>query len=502
MSFTRKNPHDIKQTAKDLAAFIIYGHPQELIECIKEAKDLYQQPLNSWTMMGFVYWLLQTRVRAGEVDKVLGQISDDREEADNADSVMSLFEQGGWESTSFNTVLLKKLVSKLAGYPRDGIDLNQQEIIKLRAELVLKQMQLLQEKYIAEQQKLIELQQARYNEIETAIQAKSQALAEFESRLSELENEEELRRAELEEELAQHSQQLAVCQTEIKELQLKQDELKQQPGIKLNADAKELDSLTEEQRAEALKVAEAALRTYVKELAETDKKKAQLASMKGNLARAQDQLKKQATFVPKTQERQEELQRIAAERSQISKVGKMLFKRELAMALFARAPQVSEKEKELLRKGQVVSASEDLRKVVVDDNYREEPKKVVSDNEKPSVEDFAKAKSKISLMLHARKNPTVVKTTVDNNEKPSTSDFERAKCKIGLMLHARQNPVVKTEVTNEEKADQSEMQIAKVRLEAFFKSRQSRQDESSVLGQIQQNDDMSCDEALPRPASP
>lgn len=415
VSSTRINPlHDLKQTARDMAAFLVFGEAQKLMTCLLEAKQIYQQPLNSWAT-GLFYRLFQTRQRFSDIDHTLKRISCQQDE-DNSKVIIGMFESGGWEETSFNTTLIRTLVKYIrhvadkdiyVEYETSAI-LPLEAVTELKTLLIFEQARLMNEDVISSQQKLIDKLKSRKIETQNELLQLTRQMLECEKNLDSIKTNEQsasirvlellAERNRFEQELELHNKQLTEINAERKR-QEKALEDKLFLAANLNID---LSQLTDKQREEAQRIAVTAIRMYLKDLEDQAAKQKELGNT-GSIKIARAVFKEQQA-VNSEKSAEEEQNRLTEKQKElaatpVSAGASAVFKASLA-ALFSRQvvaprkPTMRDHQKALAQSEKPLPPKVVLPKLAGDENY-------------PQSETFSLARK--NLMAFFAQRPPVAK---------------------------------------------------------------------------------------------
>lgn len=432
MALTRTNPlHDLKQTAKDLATLIVYGESQELMKCLQEAKEIYQQPLTSWTT-GVIYFLLGSRRRSDEIDKAIRELYIfDNDDCNQSESVKNLFERGGWEDTSFNTTLIRVMVRHLHNYDQTVL-LPLPVVTELKALLIYEQARLLNEDQISKQQEVIDNLKVKKIDMSNELTKLARELSECEARLTALKLDEQSAVAA---EHQKRQQALEEYQQEIKKLDAeRQQQERVLAEIKLLSikPTVDLGKLTEAQLKEMEHQVQVTIDLYLKDLEAKTNQSRELSSVTNNHAasKAKSQLQGLSFFRQEAQEkqaedRQHEVQAVTSAANGLNES----FKASLAKMLGSRVvqKQAAAKTKELYRTGQTVdndAAKAALASVVVVNDYTPDaaPKMIAE----------AQAEAATATMIRQ------IKTVVQEQEKIDSEQFANAKASLAKMFANRQ----------------------------------------------------------------
>jgi chromosome segregation ATPase len=386
---------NLTQTAKDLAYYLRYVNPNEVINTAEEIKKEYNAPRESWLTWP-IYALLSLRVRADDLDRTIGAFQaltrKDRaiDEYAKQKPILTLIEKGGWEETSLNTNFLRNLVKKIPGYDA-SITLTRDEVIQLRKLLCTAfDDRLTAEERLTEQQRKLrqidKAKSAKEKELfrkQAELLRKQEEVNEFTLKLADLaqiETSKDARLKEIEKDLKEYTEkvQLIAAEKALKESELQH--LEQEKSAKeseledtrkllatLNPDF-DMTGLDKAQKEEAVMVARVAFKTYKQQIEQQKNKKLELSSL-GDLSLAkktQDKVVDKKTSAPTAfaETRNKELAEMIQERkrhenpqaksdfsSHLSLLFKMKSDHVKSTPKLVSSTLVAERQKELLAQG-------------------------------------------------------------------------------------------------------------------------------------------------------
>ncbi len=117
----RKLIDNLEKVAGDLISYVTdLQKVRELVELLAEVDKVYNGPRKSW-FWGWLY--VYYRVRSQDINALVATLNQIGSKETLLEAIVQFFSSGGWESTSANTNLMYKLVSRLPGYA----DVNPQE---------------------------------------------------------------------------------------------------------------------------------------------------------------------------------------------------------------------------------------------------------------------------------------------------------------------------------------------------------------------------------------
>lgn len=297
---------NLTQTAYDLAFYLRYVNPTEIILSSEEIKKEYNAPRQSWLTWP-IYALFNLRNRTNDLDKTIAAFQEIIETRHTTSEyvkqkpVLSLIDKGGWEDTSLNTNFLRMLVRKIPGY-NPKIILSKDEVLQLRELLgVAFDERIRAEVKLNEQQKKLRLidkaREQKEKELfkkQDELLRKQEEVTEYVNKLADLEEKQttkDARLKEIEKNLNDYTLKVQLIEKEkvIKENEL--NNIEQEKVIKeneLEATRKILTALSpdfdmkgldESQMDEAVMIAKVAVRTYKEQIQEQKNKKNELASL-------------------------------------------------------------------------------------------------------------------------------------------------------------------------------------------------------------------------------
>lgn len=113
----------------DKVVHLIADESADVISLIKNAKESYEKPLESW-LQSWIY--SYTRNRGEEVEQAMRGIKSSSQVYQRIVAIEELITKGEWKEGSFNTFLLKEVIKSIPGYESNGKELTQANLIRLK----------------------------------------------------------------------------------------------------------------------------------------------------------------------------------------------------------------------------------------------------------------------------------------------------------------------------------------------------------------------------------
>lgn len=113
----------------DKVVHLIADEAADIISLIKNAKESYEKPLESW-IQSWIY--SYTRNRSEEVEQAMRGIKVSSQAYQRIVAVEELITKGEWKEGSFNTFFLREVIKSIPGYESNGKELTQANLIRLK----------------------------------------------------------------------------------------------------------------------------------------------------------------------------------------------------------------------------------------------------------------------------------------------------------------------------------------------------------------------------------
>lgn len=273
----QQNPrYNLTAVAHQLALYLSVVDPNELLQLMEEVKKNYGAPRESW-LYGPFCWLFSIRDRLPAINQTMRQIEAESGEEKPFDPkpIFDLTGSGGWEETSFNTNFMRTLVRQLP-------DFNSEHFLPKENAFDLYKLLIDACRERADNEKELNEHQEKLTKIKIQQYVKQQELLELQKK--ENEKDEELK--ELEEQKCEKENEIKTLEDQILKKQAEMDVIKR----KLLVVDIDMSGLSDVERAEASKLAEIAIRTYIAERAQQTKKQAELSSLHSTASAAKARL--------------------------------------------------------------------------------------------------------------------------------------------------------------------------------------------------------------------